>query len=60
MRLASCLRSSRQTKYDERSIRNTSCPVQPSVHYWYEVFVTRVTVIVVELDEQVVKFVPKI
>lgn len=57
MRLPSGFGSSGQTKHYVRSVWNTSCPVQPSVQHRYEVLTSRVTVIVVELDEQVVKLV---
>lgn len=57
MCLSSSLRSCWQTKDNKRAIGNTSCPLQPSVHYREKILISRIAVVVVELNKQVVKFV---
>lgn len=51
------LESSWQTKYNKRTVRNTSCPIQPSVHHREKVLISRVAVIVIKLYEQVIEFI---
>ena len=57
MWLPSSLRSCWQTKDNKRAIGNTSCPLQPSVHHREKILISRIAVVVVELNKQVVKFV---
>lgn len=57
MRLPSSLGSSWQTEHNKRTVRNVSCPLQPGVHHRDKVLISRIAVIVIELYEQVVKFI---
>ena len=57
MWLPSSLRSCWQTKDNTRTIGNTPCPFQPSVHHGEKILISGITVVVVELNKQVVKFV---
>ena len=57
MWLPSSLRSCWQTKDNTRTIGNTPCPFQPSVHHGEKILISGITVVVVEMNKQVVKFV---